>query len=334
MISEVFNFANNGDEFYTRMSDIAKEIPNYDWSNMTVYCNCDDPMQSNFYKYFKGNFKSLGLKRLLATYYSDNPQMFVYDGVSEKSYPINSGRFQDNSDIIDICDAVVTNPPFSSGMVVELIDMLMSSGKKFLFVGSLNIITKKKIFGYVNSGLLRVGYSSINTYGREDGTKSNSPTCWWTNFDVEKPFISTNSTYDENMYPKYVMGEALSIGGNYDAAKMQALELAKQNLAGQIQTEVTALIENTVANEQLQGEEAESITRSVLASKNLISQSLGRTIPVIEVYRTLANKNKEVMVRIAYSGDQAKKIAKEAIRKELEQRGDNLHNKLDELLGW
>ena len=140
--------------------------------------------------------------------------------------------------------------------------------------------------------------------------------------------------YDENMYPKYVMGEALSIGGNYDAAKMQALELAKQNLAGQIQTEVTALIENTVANEQLQGEEAESITRSVLASKNLISQSLGRTIPVIEVYRTLSNKNKEVMVRIAYSGDEAKKVAKEAIRKELEQRGDALHNKLDELLGW
>lgn len=140
--------------------------------------------------------------------------------------------------------------------------------------------------------------------------------------------------YDESMYPKYVMGEALSIGGNYDAAKMQALELAKQNLAGQIQTEVTALIENTVANEQLGAEEAESVTRSVLASKNLISQSLGRTIPVIEVYRTLSNKNKEVMVRIAYSGDEAKRIAKEAIRKELEQRGDDLHNKLDELLGW
>ena len=203
MISEVFNFANNGDEFYTRMSDIAKEIPNYDWSNMSVYCNCDDPMQSNFYKYFKANFKNLGLKRLMTTYYSDNPMVFVYDGISESHFPINSGRFQDNSDIINMCDAVVTNPPFSSGMVVELIDMFMSSGKKFLFVGPLNIITKKKIFDYVNSGTLRVGYSSINTYGREDGTKSNSPTCWWTNFDVEKPFINTNFTYDENMYPKY-----------------------------------------------------------------------------------------------------------------------------------
>ncbi|MCH5311758.1 MAG: hypothetical protein J1E57_07380 [Prevotella sp.] len=140
--------------------------------------------------------------------------------------------------------------------------------------------------------------------------------------------------YDEDMYPKYIMGEAMSIGGNYDAAKMQALELAKQNLAGQIQTEVTALIENTVANEQLSGEEAETVTRSVMAAKNLISQSLGRTIPVVEVYKTLSNKNKQVLVRIAYSGNAAKKVTKDAIRKELEQRGENLHKKLDELLGW
>jgi hypothetical protein len=93
---------------------------------------------------------------------------------------------------------------------------------------------------------------------------------------------------------------------------MQALELAKQNLAGQIQTEVTALIENTVANEQLAAEQAESITRSVMASKNLISQSIGRTITVMEIYRTLSNKNKEVLVRIAYNSDMAKKAAKKA----------------------
>ena len=72
--------------------------------------------------------------------------------------------------------------------------------------------------------------------------------------------------YDEEMFPKYIMGEAMSIGSNYDAAKMQALELAKQNLAGQIQTEVTALIENTVVNEQMVAEQAASITRSVMAS--------------------------------------------------------------------
>ena len=140
--------------------------------------------------------------------------------------------------------------------------------------------------------------------------------------------------YDDNMYPKYLMGEAMSVGENYDGAKMQALELAKQNLAGQIQTEVTALIENSVANNQLGTEEAATVTKSVMAAKNLISQSIGRTITVVELYRTLNNKNKEVLVRIAYNGEMAKAAAKKAMREELEQKGNDLHEKLDSLLGW
>lgn len=140
--------------------------------------------------------------------------------------------------------------------------------------------------------------------------------------------------YDEDMYPKYLMGEAMSIGENYDAAKMQALELAKQNLAGQIQTEITALIENTVSNRQLEAEEAASVTQSVMTAKNLISQSIGRTITVVEVYRTKNNKNKEVLVRIAYNGMMAKAAAKKAVREQLENKGEELHKKLDKLLGW
>ena len=140
--------------------------------------------------------------------------------------------------------------------------------------------------------------------------------------------------YDEDMFPKYIMGEAMSIGENYDAAKMQALELAKQNLAGQIQTEATALIDNTLGNDQTAPEEAASITRSAMAAKNLISQNIGRTITVVELYKTLGNKNKQVLVRIAYNSEMAKAAAKKAIRQDLEQRGDNLHEKLDELLGW
>lgn len=140
--------------------------------------------------------------------------------------------------------------------------------------------------------------------------------------------------YDEDLFPKYLMGEAMSIGENYDAAKMQALELAKQNLAGQIQTEVTALIENTVANKQLQPEEAASVVQSVSAGKNLISQSIGRVLTVVEVYRTVGNRNKEVLVRIAYNAEMAKAAAKQAIREDLEKKGEDLHNKLDQLLGW
>lgn len=139
---------------------------------------------------------------------------------------------------------------------------------------------------------------------------------------------------DELGYPKFLMGEAMSIGENYDAAKMQALELSKQNLAGQIQTEVTALIENTVANKQLAKEEAVSITESVIASKNLISQKIGKTIIVTELYRELPNKNKEVLVRVAYNMQMAKEAARQAIREDLEQKGFNLHQQLDKALGF
>ena len=140
--------------------------------------------------------------------------------------------------------------------------------------------------------------------------------------------------YDSEGFPEYIMAEAMSTGGNYDAAKMQALELAKQNLASQIQTEITALIENTVANEQLVQSDAVSITRSVMASKNLISQSIGRVVPVVETYRVVNGNNREVLVRIAYSMEAAKATAKKAIKEDLEQKGDDLHNKLDQLLGW
>lgn len=140
--------------------------------------------------------------------------------------------------------------------------------------------------------------------------------------------------YDEDMYPKYLMGEAMSIGENYDAAKMQALELAKQNLAGLIQTEVTALVENSVANKQLGVEEAASLTQSIMGAKNLISQSIGRTIIVMECYRVKSNKNKEVLVRIAYNGAMAKAAAKRAVQDELKDKSEEIHKKLDKILGW
>ena len=140
--------------------------------------------------------------------------------------------------------------------------------------------------------------------------------------------------YGDDMYPKYLMGEAMSIGENYDAAKMQALELAKQNLAGQIQTEVTALVENSVANKQLGAEEAASLTQSIMGAKNLISQSIGRTIIVMECYRVKSNKNKEVLVRIAYNGVMAKAAAKRAVQDELKDKSEEIHKKLDKILGW
>ena len=140
--------------------------------------------------------------------------------------------------------------------------------------------------------------------------------------------------FDENNFPKYIMGEASSIGENYDAAKVSANALAITNLAGNIQTEVTALVENTVANKQLAPEEAASIAETVMSSKNLISQSIGRTIPVVEAFRVNGKGNQEVLVRIAYNSQMAKDAAKKAVREALEKKGQNLHEQLDKVLGF
>ncbi len=140
--------------------------------------------------------------------------------------------------------------------------------------------------------------------------------------------------YDEEMNPKYIMAEAMSIGENYDAAKRQAIQLAVENIAQQISSQITMIAENTVANSQLAKEEAASITETVTASKNLISKELGRVLPVMECYRVKANKNKEVLVRLAYDQNQAMAKAKEVVKKQLEDKGVKLHNQLDKALGF
>ena len=139
--------------------------------------------------------------------------------------------------------------------------------------------------------------------------------------------------YDEDLYPKYIMGEASSKGGNYDAAKTAARSLAINNLAGQIQTEVTALIENTVVNKQITEDEAYSLTETTMKSMSLISQSIGRTIPVMELHRSTGKNVVEVLVVIAYSGDEAKKVARKAILQQLEEKGEKLQEQMDKVLG-
>jgi len=66
---------NKNDEFYTQLSDIEKELKHYKhyFRGKTVYCNADDPFESNFFKYFAMQFNILGLKKLIATSYVSSP---------------------------------------------------------------------------------------------------------------------------------------------------------------------------------------------------------------------------------------------------------------------
>lgn len=63
------------DEFYTQLVDIENELKHYkeQFQGKVVYCNCDDPFESNFFKYFAANFNELKLKKLIATSYAGSP---------------------------------------------------------------------------------------------------------------------------------------------------------------------------------------------------------------------------------------------------------------------
>ncbi len=143
--------------------------------------------------------------------------------------------------------------------------------------------------------------------------------------------------YDEDLFPKYIIGDAMSTGEVYDAAKNQALELAILNLASNIEKNITALIDNRVANGQLGQGEAVSLAQTVNGSKNIISKKIQRTVPIVECYRTLSNKNVEVRVVIFYNAKAAKKVAAEEIknqkRAELGAKAEELVKSVDKLLG-
>lgn len=106
------------DEFYTRLTDIEKELKHYkdQFKDKVVYCNADDPFESDFFKYFAANFNLLGLKKLIATSYAGSPivgnQLSVFDieGIKteEKKEPmmieVNEVKDFNNDGAINISD--------------------------------------------------------------------------------------------------------------------------------------------------------------------------------------------------------------------------------------
>ena len=96
------------DEFYTELVDIEKELKNYkdQFKRKIVYCNCDDPFESNFFKYFASNFKALKLKRLIATSYKPSPIANTQLGLfgDDKTLEPSKGRPKNNANKFIIND--------------------------------------------------------------------------------------------------------------------------------------------------------------------------------------------------------------------------------------
>ena len=98
------------DEFYTQLSDIEAEMRHYkdQFRGKVIFCNCDDPYESNFFKYFAMNFNYLGLKKLIATCYASSPfageQLSLFDVMELEEKP-DDGKRAYKIEITEVTDA-------------------------------------------------------------------------------------------------------------------------------------------------------------------------------------------------------------------------------------
>lgn len=224
------------DEFYTRYEDIAKELQHYSdqFKGKTVLLNCDNPKYSQFWQYFKDNFDTLELEKLVATHYVESGNSYAVElTTSGEVYT----ELQGNGDFRSVevveylkqADIVVTNPPFS--LFREFVAQLMEYDKRFLIIGSLNSVTHKNIWPYMQNYNMWIGHNQgsmpfkvpqgyelksgyyVDEHGQ--GWQILGNTLWFTNLgdvrrDIELPLVCKYYG-NEGDYPKY---------DNYDAIEV------------------------------------------------------------------------------------------------------------------
>lgn len=188
------------DEFYTQLTDIEKELRHYrkHFQGKTVLCNCDDPFESNFFKYFALNFNRLGLKKLIATCYAGSPianrQLSLFDVSGEQgdAYMAVVTQVYDKGGDggVDMCDVAELfrakenvlkklkgDGDFRSPECLKLLDktdivvtnppfslfreyvaVLMEREKKFIIIGPQNSLHYKEIFPLIRDNKMWLGY--------------------------------------------------------------------------------------------------------------------------------------------------------------------------------
>ncbi len=234
------SFKNRQDEFYTQLPFIENELKHYKnhFKGKTVFCNCDDPEWSNFWKYFMLKFNDLELKHLVATHYEEEKPSYKleYDG-----HNITKTKLQQNGDfrspecieILKESDIICTNPPFS--LFREYIEILLTNKKDFLIVGNQNAVAYKDFFPYISSNTIWLGYNAGHFWFRvpdwyeekktdfkidEDGVKWRrmGNICWYTNLDIAKRHedMILFKSYNKEDYPTYDNFEAIEVSKTAD----------------------------------------------------------------------------------------------------------------------
>ena len=227
------------DEFYTRMEDIEKELPNYagHFDGKVVLCNADDPEKSAFWRYFHENYESLGLKSLVATHIVPEGQSYIarYNGGNdhdlldyEKIQMDGDGDFRSDECVLCLkeADIVVTNPPFS--LFRDYIALMMQYGKKFLVVGSKNAITYKEVFPLLQDRKMWIGCNNVHKFLQPDGSiKSFGNIGWYTNLEMQTedvPMELTERYYGDDGNPLSNIEDKYPHYDGYDAINVDRLK--------------------------------------------------------------------------------------------------------------
>lgn len=252
------------DEFYTQLPDIERELKHYQahFKGKVVFCNCDDPEESNFFRYFALNFEHLGLKKLITTHFEREKTSYKLEieedlnGDGKINYldkfktPLKqSGDFRSEEclEILKEADIVVTNPPFS--LFREYVAQLMEYDKRFIIVANQNSITYKEIFKLIKDNKLWLGYGFsggaahfINKHYEDYATAGDhkegmirvSGVTWFTNLEIKKRHedLILYKTYNEIDYPKY---------DNYDAINVDKTKDIPADYGGDIGVPITFL---------------------------------------------------------------------------------------------
>jgi hypothetical protein len=207
------------DEFYTQYNDIEREVEAYldfdpnIFRNKTILCPCDDPYESKFFRYFALGFKSLGLKKLIATCYAGSPiankELSLFADESEENKTTRNPHkieITDNDEVANLSDvkSLLANDrthltrlkgdgDFRSeeikklrdeaDMIItnppfslfrEFLSWITEANKQFLIIGNMNAITYKEVFPLIKENKMWLG-ESIHSGDREFAVPDDYP---------------------------------------------------------------------------------------------------------------------------------------------------------------
>ena len=262
------------DEFYTQKSDIENELKHYKefFRDKVIFCNCDDPYESEFFKYFAKrlinevqDWNGDGRKDLLDVEY------IIQHGQNVLTPLEGNGDFRSAEcvELLKQADIVVTNPPFS--LFREYVAQLMAYDKKFIIIGNQNAITYKEIFPLIKDNKMWLGYGFRGNVGffyskyedyanasqHREGMIRISGIYWFTNLDIKKrhedlPLVFSYEEEPEK-YPRYDNYDAIEVSKTadipYDYDSVMGVPITFLDKYNPAQFEIVGRADANIANE-------------------------------------------------------------------------------------